>query len=130
MSQISNKANKFEFINDSQHVLFQNNLYHKHNGNSWKCKEKGCTSTLNIDEKNLIVTRQPTQHTDHPEVILTLEQFTFKTITVEEIEEKFKVISSTASDWPLEFEPIIFQKCASSLAKVYTVHFSIAAFRS
>ena len=38
---------------------------------SWKCKEKGCNSTITVDEEFLTVTREPSQHKDHdhPETI-------------------------------------------------------------
>ena len=53
MAQIL-RANKFEFVDGSRlgsvQVLYNNNLYNKHKVFSWKCKEKGCNSTLNINE--------------------------------------------------------------------------------
>ena len=71
MAQIL-RANKFEFVDGSRlgsvQVLYNNNLYNKHKVVSWKCKEKGCNSTLNINENDLIVTREPSPHKDHPEV--------------------------------------------------------------
>ncbi len=43
-------------------------MYNKHKVKSWKCKEKGCNSTINVDEEFLTVTREPSQHKDHPEL--------------------------------------------------------------
>ena len=71
MSQILN-ANKFEFVDGSRlgsiQILYRNYLYNKHKVKSWKCKEKGCNSTINVDEEFLTVTREPSQHKDHPEL--------------------------------------------------------------
>ena len=73
MSQIlSVKLNKFESVDGSRigsrQVLYQSNLYNKHKLISWKCKVNKCNSTLNIDEENLNVIREPSKHIDHPEV--------------------------------------------------------------
>ena len=73
MSQIlSVKLNKFECVDGSRigsrQVLYQSNLYNKHKLISWKCKVNKCNSTLNIDEENLNVIREPSKHIDHPEV--------------------------------------------------------------
>ena len=71
MSQIVN-ANKFGFFYGSRlgsiQILYRNYFHNKHNVKSWKCKEKGCNSTLNADEEFLTNTREPSQHKDHPEI--------------------------------------------------------------
>ena len=53
---------------ESIQILYRNYLYNKHKAISWKCKEKGCNSTLNADIDSLTVTRKPSAHKDHPEI--------------------------------------------------------------
>ena len=71
MSQILN-ANKFEFVDGSKigsiKILFKNSFKNKHKVFSWKFKEKDRNnSTLNINQDDLMFTREPSPHKDRTE---------------------------------------------------------------
>ena len=59
----------FEFVDGlrgSKQVLFESNLFNKHNGNQWRCRQ--CSSLLTIDEQTKQVTKEPPSHSGHQDL--------------------------------------------------------------
>ena len=59
----------FEYIDGlrgSKQVLFENNLFNKHVGNQWRCRQ--CSSLLTIDEEAKVVTKEPPIHSGHQDL--------------------------------------------------------------
>ena len=69
---MSRIVKSFEFVDgtrNSRQILYQNQLYNKHLGITWRCIQTKCFSTLSADIDSLTIIKEPDEHNGHGEVL-------------------------------------------------------------
>ena len=69
---MSKMIKTFEMVDgtrNSRQILYQNQLYNKHLGITWRCIQEKCFSTLSANMETLTITKDPDDHTGHGDVL-------------------------------------------------------------